>query len=85
MDSFPLFISQKTLKPKPRIYSLGFPCGSAGKETAAMQQAWVQPLGWEDPWRWGQLPTPSILAWRTLWTEESGRLQSMGSQTVGPD
>ena len=26
----------------------------------------------------------SILAWRILWTEETGRLQSMGSQRVGP-
>ena len=25
----------------------------------------------------------SVLAWRILWTEESGGLQSMGSQTVG--
>ena len=28
---------------------------------------------------------PSILAWRTPWTEEPGRLQSMGSQRVGQD
>ena len=28
---------------------------------------------------------PGILAWRILWTEESGRLQSMGSQRVGHD
>ena len=34
MDSFPLFLSQKTPKPKPHIYSLGFPCGLAGKATA---------------------------------------------------
>ena len=27
----------------------GFPCGSAGKESAAMQEAWLQSLGWEDP------------------------------------
>ena len=27
----------------------------------------------------------SILAWRILWTEEPGRLQSMGSQRVGHD
>ena len=29
-------------------------------------------------------PHPSILAWRIPWTEELGRLQSMGSQRVGP-
>ena len=33
------------------------------------------------PWVW--LPTPEILAWRIPWTEESGRLQFMGSQRVG--
>ena len=27
----------------------------------------------------------SILAWRILWTEEPGGLQSMGLQKVGPD
>ena len=27
----------------------------------------------------------SILAWRTPWTEEPGRLQSVGLQKVGPD
>ena len=27
----------------------------------------------------------SILAWEILWTEESGELQSMGSQKVGRD
>ena len=30
-------------------------------------------------------PHFSTLAWKTLWTEESGRLQSMGSQKVGHD
>ena len=28
---------------------------------------------------------PSILAWKIAWTEEPGRLQSMGSQRVGHD
>ena len=33
-----------------------------------------------------EMATPSsILAWRIPWTEESGRLQSMELQTVGPD
>ena len=35
------------------------------------------------PWRRAWQPTPSILAWRNVWIEESGGLQSMGSQRVG--
>ena len=40
------------------LLCLGFPCGSAGKESAAMQDTWVRSLGWEDPWRREKLPTP---------------------------
>ena len=45
----------------------------------------VRSLGWEDPLEKEMAPHSSILAWRIPWTEESGRLQSMGSQTVGHD
>ena len=44
----------------------------------------VQSLGWEDPLKEMAAPS-SILAWRILWTEEPGGLQSMGSQRVGHD
>ena len=37
------------------------------------------------PWREGMATHSSILAWRIPWTEEPGRLQSMGSQRVGHD
>ena len=87
---------------------LGFPCGSAGKESAhnardlgsipgsgrstgegigytlqyswaflvaqlvknlpAMQETWVQSLGWEDPLEKGRATHSSILAWRIPWT-----------------
>ena len=65
--------------------ALGFPAGSEGEESACN-------VG--DP---GSIPgsgrfsgerngsSLSILAWRIPWTEESGELQSMGSQTVGHD
>ena len=33
----------------------------------------------------GMAAQPSILAWRIPWTEETGKLQSMGSQRVGHD
>ena len=36
----------------------GFPVGSAGKESATLWDTWVQPLGWEDPWRREWLHTP---------------------------
>ena len=51
----------------------------------AMQETWVQPLGWEDPLEKGMATHSSILAWRIPWTEELGRLQSMGLQRVGHD
>ena len=49
----------------------------------AMQETWVQSLGWEDPLEKEMATQSSILAWNIPWTEEPGRLQSMGlrSQT----
>ena len=41
----------------------------------------VQSLGWEDPLDKGMETHSSILAWRIPWTEESGRLQSVGLQS----
>ena len=51
------------------------------KKLPAMQETWVRYLGWEDPLEKGRATHSSILAWRTPWTEEPGRLQSMGSQS----
>ena len=45
----------------------------------------VQSLGWEDPLEEGMATHSSILAWRTLWTEEPDRLQSRGLHRVGHD
>ena len=53
------------------------------KSLPAMQMTWVQSLGWEDSLEKGMTAHSSILAWRIPWTEETGRLQSMGSQRVG--
>ena len=41
---------------------------------------WVRSLGWEDLLEKKMAPHSSILAWKIPWTEEPGRLQSMGSQ-----
>ena len=49
----------------------------------AMQETWVQFLGQEVPLEKEMATHSSILAWRIPWTEEPGRLQSMGSQRVG--
>ena len=47
----------------------------------AKQEAQVHSLGWEDHLEEGMTIHSSILAWRISWTEEPGRLQSMGSQS----
>ena len=52
---------------------------------AGNTETWVQSLGREDPWRRKWLSTPVLLPGETPWTEEPGRLQSMGFQRVGHD
>ena len=47
-----------------------------------MQETWVRPLGWEDSLEEGMATHSSILSWRIPWTEEPGRLQSMGHQEL---
>ena len=55
------------------------------KNLLVMQETWVRSLGGEDPLEKAMAPHSSILAWRKPWTEEPGRLQSMGSYRVGHD
>ena len=50
------------------------------KNLPAMQETQVQFLGQEDPLEKEMATHSSILAWRIPWTEEPGRLQSVGSQ-----
>ena len=52
------------------------------KSLPAIQETWVQSLGWEDPLEKEMATHSSILAWTTPWMEEPGGLQSMGSQRV---
>ena len=49
------------------------------------QETWLRSLSWEDLLEEGMATHSRILAWRVSWTEEPGRLQSMGSQRVGQD
>ena len=55
------------------------------KHLPAMRETQVWSLGWKDPLEKEMATHSSILAWKIPWTEEPGRLQSMGSQRVGHD
>ena len=50
-----------------------------------MWETWVQSLGQKDLLEKEMETHSSILAWKIPWTEEHGRLQSLGSQRVGHD
>ena len=81
-----LFTHKKkvTNELKSHVTCLGFPGGSAVENLLAMQKTqerWVRSPGREDPVEKGMATHSSILAWRMPWSEESDRLQSMGSQS----
>ena len=50
-----------------------------------MQETWVRSLGQEDLLEKEMATHSSVLAWKTPWMEQPGRLESMGSQRVGHD
>ena len=67
---------------------LGFPGGSVVKNMPAMQETqekWVLSLGLENTMEEERATHSSILAWRLLWTEEAGGLQSIWSKRVRHD
>ena len=55
------------------------------KSLPAVWETRVRSLGWEDPLEKEMATHSSILAWKTPWVEEPGRLQAIGSQRVGHD
>ena len=57
----------------------------AVKRLSTMRETWVRSLGWEYPLEKEMEIHSSAIAWEIPWTEEPGRLQSMGSQRVGHD
>ena len=69
----------------PLQYSWASLVAKLVKNPPAMQETWVQSLSWEDPLEKGMEMNSRILAWRLLWIEKPGRLQSMGSQRIGHD
>ena len=50
------------------------------KNPPAMQETWVRSLSKEDPLEKETVTNSSVLVWEMPWTEESGGLQSTGSQ-----
>ena len=52
------------------------------KNLPPRQETQVQSLGQEDSLVKGMATHPSILAWRILWTEETGGLQSYGQRSL---
>ena len=63
-------------------WCVSFPGGSVVKNLPAMQEMWVQSLGQEDPLEKEMATCSSIPAWEIRWTEEPGRLRSMGWHRV---
>ena len=59
--------------------------GLMPKHLPAMRETRLRSLGREDPVEKEMATHSSTLAWKIPWTEEPGRLQSMGSQRVGHD
>ena len=55
------------------------------KRLPTMRETRVQSLGWEDPLEKEMATLSSTLAWKIPWTEEPGKLQSMGSLRVEHD
>jgi len=48
----------------------------------AMQETWVQSLGWEDPLERGMATHSDVLVWRIPWTEDPGKLQFVGCKEL---
>ena len=63
-----------------RAYLIASLIAQSVKSLLARQETQVRLLGWEDPLEKEMATHSSILAWRIPWTEEPGRVQSMGSQ-----
>ena len=59
--------------------------GRTVKRLSTIRETRVRALGWEDPLEKEMAIHSSTIAWKIPWTEEPGRLQSMGSQRVGHD
>ena len=77
-----LFVCFFKLKPQVTWTSL---VAQMSVRLPTMWETQVQSLSWKDPLEKEMAPHSSTLAWKIPWTEEPGRLESMGSQRLGYD
>ena len=77
--------SEPLVKIMTKLHLLLHEVAQSVKKSPAVQETWVQTPGRKDLLEKGMATHSSVLAWRIPWTEEPGRLQSMGSQRVGHD
>ena len=70
------------LKRKEKIEEIWTLVAQMANNPPTMWETWVRSLGWKDSLEKGSATHSSILAWRIPWTEEPGRLHSMGLQRV---
>ena len=71
-------------KSRTRLSDVPVPVQTV-KHLSTVWETQVRALGWEDPLEKEMAIHSSTVAWKIPWTEEPGRLQSMGSQRVGHD
>ena len=64
---------------------MGFRIGENINIYERVKKTWDQALGQKDPLEEEMATHSNILAWRIPWTKKPGRMQSIGSQTVGHD
>ena len=97
-DTFPSFLNWKSLLifcdqssmvpfflPHPTLTHWASLVAQMVRRLPTMQETRVQSLVWEDPLEKEMATHSSTLAWKIPWTEEPGRLQSLGSQRDGHD
>ena len=78
-SSMDLFTGSSDAKVSPYNAGRTFLVAQMVKRLSTMQETRVRSLGWEDPLEKEMAIHSSTIAWKILWTEEPGRLQSMGS------
>ena len=69
----------------PTILGTTFQVAQTVMHLSTMQEPGVRSLGWKDPLEKEMAIHSSTISWKIPWTEEPGRLQSMGSQRVRHD
>ena len=72
---------EKNLEKNVCVYTWASLVAQTVNYLPAMWETWVRSLGWEDPLEKEMATHSSTLAWTIPWTEEPGRLQSMGWQS----